>query len=400
MSAERWLVAVCAGRWQLQSIRAAKKAGLRVLALDGDPKAPGLTEADLNAVVDIRDPQAVLAAVRSSAVRPAGAISFVAEAGMNAAAAVRKAYGLPGPDENLTTALTNKLRQREAWTRAGVPGPRWERVRTIEEAGAALERIGLPAVIKPVDCAGSRGVFKVEPGSDWQSFAKTALSASASKTALVESHMPGTEYTVETFAAQGRTHVLAVTGKTKVPGTGGTVANELATPDLPEELVSRVADAAVQALTALGHTDGPGHTEIILSPEGRPGLVESAGRGGGFMVFDLLVPRLSGFDIATACALQAAGLPAPEVRISPKAGVLRFFPSRPGMVRSIRGFEEACALEGVRAGPFVSPGEQVNTVKGDGDRMGYIFAEAPTPRLAQALADKAESMIHFEVTPQ
>jgi biotin carboxylase len=399
MSEALWLVSVCAGRWQLKGIAAARAAGLKVLALDGDPDAPGLKAADLGSVADVRDPEAVLRAVRALGLRPSGAISFAAEAGMLSAAAVREAFGLPGPGMDLALSLTDKLRQRRAWTLAGVPGPRWEAARSIEEAASAASRIGFPLVVKPCDSAGSRGVSKVESGGELRAAASAAFDASRSKTVLVESHMAGTEFTVETFSERGRTHVLAVTSKTKVPGTGGTVANELATPDLPGPAVDAVAQAAVDALAALGYSDGPGHSEVIMGPDLKPGLVESAGRGGGFMVFDMLVPRLSGYDIATACALQAVGLEPPPVRLRSRAGVLRFFPSRPGTVRGWSGFEEAAAVEGVSAGPFVAEGEKVGSVHGDADRLGFIFTEASTPALARGLADRAESLIHFDVSP-
>ena len=395
MSPERWLVSICAGRWQLDGIHRARRVGLRVLALDGDAAAPGLAEADRGLVVDIRDPRAVVAAVESSSIVPAGAISFVAEAGMPAAASLRERFGLPGPNSRLTLALTDKAEQRKAWLAAGIPGPRWSLARTVAEAEAALAQIGLPAIIKPVDSAGSRGVTKIETPDQFASAAASAFASSRSGRVLVESYMNGQEFTVETFAAAGRTTVLAVTEKIKVPGTGGTVAMELATPDRPKSEVEAVAAAAVAALTALGHTDGPGHTEVILGPQG-PGLVESAGRGGGFMVFEGLIPLASGFDAATACALQAVGLIPPAPGDGPRrAVVLRFFPSRRGVVRAVEGLEKANALSDVKAGAFVAVGDRVGQARSDGDRLGYVLAAADSPGNARRLADRAQACVRF-----
>lgn len=393
---QRWLAMVSAGRWQVHGIRCAQRAGLCVLALDGDAAAPGLAIADMSVVVDIRDPAAVVDAVARTGVTPSGVVSFVSEVGMMAAVAIRERYGLRGPDRELTVALTNKVRQREIWTVAGVPGPQWRVVRSVAEAQAVLESIGYPAIIKPADSAGSRGVTKLCVADQLESAFGKALQASPAQTVLVESYMDGTEYTVETFGDGRTTHVLAVTEKVKVPGTGGTVAMELSTPQSAQR-VSVVAAAAVGALEALGYREGAGHTEVIFKDDGGLGLVEAAGRGGGFMVFDALAQRASGYDLVTACALQAVGIIPPPVQLASRAVTLRFFPSRAGTVTFLSGFEAASALEGVSAGPFVKVGDKVGSVKGDGDRLGYILSDAATQQAARALADRAEGLIRIGV---
>lgn len=393
---ERWLVALSAGRWQMFGIQRAQQAGLRVLAMDGDPAAAGLAIADKRVVVDIRNPAAVIEAVEGSEVRPAGVISIVSEMGMMSAAAIRERYELPGPGRALTAALTNKVRQREIWAAAGVPGPRWCVTRSVTEAKDALGSIRYPAIVKPADSAGSRGVTKLCAPDQLESAFDKAHIASATRTVLVESFMSGTEYTVETFGDGRVVHVLAVTEKVKVPGTSGTVAMELSTPQSAQR-ASDVATAAVRALEALGYLDGVGHTEVIYQDNLGPGLVEAAGRGGGFMVFDAMVQKASGYDIAKACALQAVGMPPPPIELTPRAVTLRFFPSRPGIVTLISGFEEANAIESVSAGSFVKVGDKVGCAETDGDRLGYILTDAPTPQAARALADRTESLIHISV---
>ena len=49
---------------------------------------------------------------------------------------------------------------------------------------------------------------------------------------LIESLLPGDEYTVETFTCSGITSILTITKKKKVSSSNGTVANELFVPDL------------------------------------------------------------------------------------------------------------------------------------------------------------------------
>lgn len=396
-SEKPWFFAISAGRWQLSGIKRALDSGMNVFAIDGDPNASGFKIATKSLVVDIKDTNAVLSAIKNSGITPDGVVSFVSEVGMLSAAAVREEYGLTGPDKKLTNAVINKVKQRELWDKAGIPGPKWFSFNSITDVEYYAKQLGFPCIIKPSDSAGSRGVTKLDNTEGIKEAALIALAASNSGVGIIESYMDGIEYAIETFGDGQEVHVLAVTEKIKVPATNGTIAQELSTPceKVKSEMVSSVA---VNALKALGYLSGPGHTEIIMNYNGKVGLVEAAGRGGGFMVYERLVELASGFDIVKATALQAMGHN-PEVVIEKnRAVVLRFFPSIPGEVMKLDGFSEANNLSGVEAGPFVSIGQQVGKVQGDGDRLGYILSEGETTAVAKSLADKAQSLINIEIS--
>lgn len=393
-----WLVSVCAGQWQLEAIRIARRLGLEVLALDGDAAAPGLAEADRAAVVDISDPEAVVDAVRRAGVRPSGVVSVVAEAGQRSAAAVREAFQLPGATVETTRALTDKGVQRRLWSAAELPCPSWRLAQSADGVVEAVSELGGETIVKPVDSAGSRGITRLsgehdDPGAA----AMRALSASRSGTAIVERFVVGTEFAVETLGCAGQHHVLAVTSKRKVPGSGDTVAMELSTPDLPEVVIEEVADLAARALSALGYVDGPGHTEILRSDDGALTLVEAAGRGGGFMVAQRLVPVVSGVDLLQQTVRLAVGREAHGAPDQRRPVVLRFFPSSPGIVRAIEGFPAARSVPGVEAGAFVAVGDRVGGPCTDGDRLGYILATGASTAEARTRADEAAALVAFEI---
>lgn len=395
---EKWLVAVTAGRWQQHGIREARAAGLKVLALDADPNAAGFADADHALCMDFGDHDAIVAALRDSGRNIRGAVAFCSEAGMPLAARIREEFDLPGPRSELSVRLRNKAQQRRIWREKSVPGPRWQVFATAQEALAAIPIFGFPLIVKPTDSSGSRGVTKLESVQDDVAEAvHRAFQFAAAGEVLLESYMDGTEFTVETFGADGQLHVLAVTEKDKVEGTRGTVARSLATPQRSPAVIARIADTVVAAFRALDYLDGPGHAEAILHKDGTVGLVEVAGRGGGFMVFDRLVPAVSAVNIARLTALQAIGLPVGRVDNRAGAAVLRFFPSRPGVLRGISGFELANRIDGVEAGPFVQVGDRFRHATADGDRLGYILSRAATPRRAQELADEAERLVHFDI---
>ncbi len=392
-----WLVCVGAGRWQLSGIDAAKKAGLKVLALDGAVDAPGFALADRHVVVDIRDPGAVLQSIRDQDIVPSGAVSFVTDAGMASAACIREQFNLLGPGHQLALRLTNKCHQREVWTNAGLPCPRWFCASTRQEAEAAVKEIGGKAILKPADSAGSRGVHVFDAGDDWQRKFEDALALSPSRSCIFEAFVVGTEFTVETFAHKGSSWVLAISEKKKVPGTHDTVARELATSSLDAHSLDQIGRLAVEALRALGHTDGPGHTEILRDAGGSLWLVEAAGRGGGFMVAEGIVPRASGFDLSKACALQAVGLEPDIPSDVRKAFVLRFLPSKKGTVTRVEGFDQANSLSNVECQPLVKVGDRVKDAHTDGGRLAYIFSWADDRAHAFANADLAEQCLEIAI---
>lgn len=393
-----WLIAVGAGRWQIPGIRAAQNAGLRVFAIDAQADAPGFAHAERHATVDILDVPAVTHAIREAAIRPAGAIAFCNEAGMPTAAALRQIFGLPGHGPAVVEAMIRKDRQRALWTRAGAPCPRWGIAHNASEAERVFLDLAITCILKPVDSAGSRGVTVVPAGGDWRSAYEHARSFSRSGLVIIEEFIVGIEHTVETFSHAGRTTVLAITAKRKVPGTGDTVASELASATLPEAELNRMGETVRQALAALGYLNGPGHTEVLRTADGQLYLVESAGRGGGFMVADGIVPQVSGFDLATACARQAVGLdPGWPETLARRAVVLRFLPSRRGRVTHIAGFDQDQRVPGVLTEPLVQLGQDVGQAVSDGDRMAYILATADTTAAALALADAQEARLQILV---
>ena len=391
-----WLISVCAGKWQLCGIKAAIKFGIKVFAVDGDSDAPGLKVATQYSVVDVNDFESVLDAIKKADITPSGVVSIVSEVGMKTAAKLREYYNLTGPDVQLTRLLNNKVCQREICQKASIPGPAWVTFSSVKEAKEFVKKIGFPCIIKPSESSGSRGVTKVFVESEVEYAAQQALYTSSDNMGLIEEFMDGCEYTVETFGDGIDNHVLAVTEKRKVPGTNSTVASELYTP-LDSGVEDKVSVMAVEVLDAIGYKTGPGHTEIILSSDGALGLVETAGRGGGFMVFEKLVKKVSGYNIVEATILQSVGLAIPSVCNDRNSVDLRFFPAKKGIVKSLKGFEDAAKLPGVEAEPFVKEGDSVRSVQGDADRIGYILSEASSTERAIELANMAEELISIEI---
>ena len=81
---------------------------------------------------------------------------------MPVAARVAAALGLPGNPVEAVDAARSKLRTREASEQAGLPTPRSQRVRSLDELYAAAVEIGFPAVVKPEFGASAVGCVRVD----------------------------------------------------------------------------------------------------------------------------------------------------------------------------------------------------------------------------------------------
>src|SRR5262249_34006376 len=153
-----------------------KEMGLRVAAVDRNPDAPGLKEADLARVVDFVDVDAVLKAI--ARLRIDGVLTVSADRAVPVVAAVAEGRGLPGVGTATAHLMTHKVAMRRRLAEAGVPQPRFAAVRTLSETRRAAGEVAFPAVLKPADSGGQRGVFRVDSLDDVDRHLHEALAAS------------------------------------------------------------------------------------------------------------------------------------------------------------------------------------------------------------------------------
>src|SRR6478735_4467722 len=140
---------VGAGRHQRRAILRAKELGLRVLAVDRNPDAPGLREADESFVVDFSDVDAALRTVEG--VDFDGVLTVSADRAVPVVAAVAEARGLPGIGTEVAHLMTHKVAMRRRLAEDGVPQPRFAAIRSLAERHRAADQVGFPAVLKPAD---------------------------------------------------------------------------------------------------------------------------------------------------------------------------------------------------------------------------------------------------------
>src|SRR5207247_9591094 len=111
-------------------------------------------------VVDYADPAAVLKAI--GRLKVDGVLTVSADSAVPAVAAIAERLGLRGIGVESAHLMTHKVAMRRRLADAGVPQPRFAALRRLSERHRALDEVGVPAVLKPADSGGRRGVFRLD----------------------------------------------------------------------------------------------------------------------------------------------------------------------------------------------------------------------------------------------
>jgi biotin carboxylase len=395
---------VGAGRHQRRAIARARDLGLRTVAVDRNPDAPGLAEAGAGRVLDFRDVEAVIEVGRREDVD--GVLTVSADRAVPIVAAVAEALSLPGIGNETAHRMTHKVAMRRTLADAGLPQPRFAAARTMHEAHAAAEVVGFPAVLKPADSGGQRGVFQLESIDDIERHLHAALAESPTHEAIIESFEEGLELNGLVVARGGRTQLLTLSDRLRPPGVGFGVGWIHVYPStLFGDTLAEAERVAVQAVRALGLHDGIAFPQLIADETGRVTVVEVAARIPGGQMADLAAHAV-GVDLVEIALRQALGEEVPDDLVSAQRQqplAIRFLTAAPGplptgIVRRVTGLERVLAFPGVvQADVFLQEGEEVRPVRLDGDRRGYVIAVGETNLEALERAEAACKLLDVDV---
>jgi biotin carboxylase len=391
------LLVLGAGLAQVDAIQRVKDLGHKLIAMDGDPQAPGLDVADQSFILDITDADEVIKVAQKLNID--GVISFSVEAVVKTVAEAAAALNLPGISPEAADNATSKKRMREIWQAKGIPSCRSICCRSLTAARDAVREIGFPLVLKPSDNAGSRGVSVIYSLSELDHFYEIAASFSRVGDILLEEFMAGEEMSVEGFICGGRFHLTGISDKIR---TNPPYLLDLAVM-FPSVKSQKMQHKAVQVVTeaalALGLDKTPIHAEIIATTQG-PKMVELAARGPGFKVFTTMIPWSGGVDVVSEFVKIAIG-EIPDIRMSLSRGAVLVFPqAKPGKVVSVKGVDAACAVPNiVDLKIYVKPGDTIYPLRSGADRIGHIIALADNRERAEEAVYQAEKNLLIDVIP-
>jgi D-alanine-D-alanine ligase len=178
----------------------------------------------------------------------------------------------------------DKMLAKDVLRRAGVPTPEWAVIEgsALRDLGGgaalriAVERVGLPCIVKPSRSGSALGVGSVERTEDLAGAVMSALSFSGA--AIVEQKVTGTEVAVGAIGAQLEplplVEIVPKEGVYDYAARYTAGATDYYTPArLDPAVAERVRTAAVDALAALG-TRHVGRVDAIVDRAGGPMVLE------------------------------------------------------------------------------------------------------------------------------
>lgn len=330
--------------------------------------------------------------------RPDGVVA-VGDKPTTVAALTATALGLRFHSFDAVLACRNKLLARERFEAAGLLTPEYFWMPLHVEPPEAARSARYPCVVKPVGLSGSRGVIRADYEAEFCAAVeriRTILEHARGEHGeylLVESYIPGREFAVEGLVTDGRLHALAIFDKPD-PLEGPFFEETLyVTPSRESaEVQAALVEATQAGIRALGLTHGPIHAEMRFNDEG-VWLLEIAARpiGGlcaGSLRFDgdvsleeLILRHAVGEDIGDihreVCASGVMMIPIPAS----------------GIYNGVSGVGPNTIITAV-------PGQRLLKLPEGSSYLGFIFARAETPALAEEALRSAHAALQFDIATE
>lgn len=268
--------------------------------------------------VDTYDREASLAAAREIAAEYdlVGVANFT-EIDVQLVAAIAADLGLPGMSETAALRARNKYAMKDALRHLDGVLPRFAKVRDLTELRAAVEEVGLPAVVKPTGASGSKGIFELRKPEDLEE-AMERLTRIAQPDFdpvfrqfgaefIVEEYLEGAEVSVEGFVSGGEVHVVTMTDK--VTSSPFHLELEHKVPSaLPETAWDEIMATTKDIIAGLEFDNCAFHLEAKWGGQGLR-FIEVAARPAGDYIGSHLVPLATGVDYFENVVRVAAGEP-------------------------------------------------------------------------------------------
>lgn len=380
---QRTLAVLGAGQDQSFLIRTARDMGLRTLAFDMDPDAPGFKEADNHAVISTRDTVAVCEYLDDYGPTVSGVLTMGSDI-PEAVAAVAAHLGLPGISAETARVSSDKFAMKQRFADTGIPIPWFAEVPSADELERIVAERGWDLVIKPVDRSGARGVFVLSEGCDLADLYAKSKEFSYTGRVMAEAYLTGPQISTETIMYRGRGVTPGFVDRNyehlerfapHVIENGGWLPSIL--DDTARSQVEKLVEAAS---LALGVTDGVTKGDVVMTPDGLK-MIEMAARLSGGDFSESLVPLGTGVNyVKTAIQIALGDVPDfGALRPTRQQAVAnRYFFPEAGRLLDIGGADEVRAQDWVKKLEFwYRPGDDVPEPISHAHRFGVFVVVAP-----------------------
>jgi isopentenyl diphosphate isomerase/L-lactate dehydrogenase-like FMN-dependent dehydrogenase/biotin carboxylase len=387
------------GVMQIPAIMTAKEMGLTVIVTDYNPKAYGLSLADIPVIMSTKDIEGSVRVAKeyNREIKIDGVITVGTDASMTVAA-VANALNLPGIKFEVAEKATSKIKMREAFLNFGVPSPRFLAAWSIGDTFWAAREIGFPLVIKPSDNMGARGVVLVKEKSEIEWAFHLAKECSPSGEIIVEEYMEGPELSIDALVYNGKIDFCGIADRIIDFPPYFVELGHILPSNMPKDIQKAACKVMEEGIRALGIDMGAAKGDIKITKEG-PKIIELAARLSGGFMSGYTLPLATGYNVIKAAIEIALGYkPTKFKNTLHRTSVEKAIIPHPGRVISIEGVEEAKKLKGV-AEIIVNTqiGDTLHEVTSNIGKAANVITVAKSREEALKIAEKAIKLIKIEV---
>ena len=380
---------------QLPAIKRAKEKGYWIAVADCNPHAVGIEYADEYCNVSTIDSIRLLEVAK--VIQPDGIMTMATDMPIRAIAYVTSQLGLIGHSPEVAYAATDKIEMITRFKEHRVASPWFFSADTYDELVHKLNYYELPAILKPADSSGSRGVTLVRQYTSLEEAFKYSKKFSLSGSVIVEQYIEGDEVSVELFVINGEPIVLAVTDKITTNEPYFVEVAHSQPSVFTGNTLKQIHMLAINATRALGITQGPVHAEMRITATG-PVMIELGARMGGDCITSHLVPLSTGIDMVGATIDLSCNQSVSLVtQFSKSSAIVFLFPEKKGTIINIEGISEVQQHSHVRE-VCVNIEFPLNFrgLQNSNDRLGYIICQADKQNEALLACQNASERIFFE----
>jgi carbamoyl-phosphate synthase large subunit len=304
-----------------QACKALKAEGYRIVLVNSNP-ATIMTDPDLAdaTYVEPITPEIVAKIIEKE--RPDALLPTMGgQTALNCALSLRKMGVLAKFNVKMIGATADAIDKaedrelfREAMRRIGLETPRSHHIKTLPAALAALDDIGLPAIIRPSFTLGGTGGGIAYNKAEFIEIVERGIDASPTSEVLVEESVLGwKEYEMEVVRDRNDNCIIICSIENLDPmgvhtGDSITVAPALTLTDKEYQIMR---DASIAVLREIGVETGGSNVQFAVNPEdGRLVIIEMNPR---VSRSSALASKATGFPIAKVAAKLAVGYTLDEI---------------------------------------------------------------------------------------
>jgi carbamoyl-phosphate synthase large subunit len=304
-----------------QAVKALKQEGYRVIVVNSNPATimtdPELADATYIEPVTPDFVAKIIEKERPDAVLP----TMGGQTALNTALALAKdgtlerlGVELIGANAEAIEKAEDRLKFREAMDRIGLESPRSAIAHSIEDGWAALENVGLPAIIRPSFTLGGTGGGIAYNREEFEAIVRGGLEASPTTEVLIEESVLGwKEFEMEVVRDKADNAIIICSIENVDPmgvhtGDSITVAPALT---LTDKEYQRMRSASIAVLREIGVETGGSNVQFAVDPKtGRMVVIEMNPR---VSRSSALASKATGFPIAKVAAKLAVGYTLDEI---------------------------------------------------------------------------------------